>query len=496
MENGNQTATATEQVVAELQTRFLHPFIFDRRRFQDAGQALITAMIGEHRVWEGLRPRTEYVSDFQEALVTALFPGSTPMESGFFRVPERPASAWFKDAFVQLPHSSCLPVMIAEGGAIELFLTSHGTGVLSLPLTPGRRDLTLPEALLFNHHIAQGRAGAVAELHVPHPADDQVKWAQMLVGARSLIKPAPDRFAPVEDRLGAPGGSFTLAELVAKLLFPLEAFALRPAGRGLSAYAVARVRQEAIPPDHSGWLAALARVEEQPSVDGTGGVAVAELQPNHRMAVGPAGVTHWLEETGEVRPADAISRVTCARDRFFIPYLAAYFQSLALHRAVTEAGAIASAPADQQNARLAGLRARLAQFGSGSQFQQISNDEAAQRAYTLCQEGFKIASTWDDVRRVVTEIEGQQGLARQARAADEAAAAAQSIAHIRKWTQWTGIFAFAILVSLWTYILTNGTVVGRWLPVLLGVIALGAAYYWTQIRRPRAAPASPAEESE
>src|SRR5262249_27209718 len=121
--------------------------------------------------------------------------------------------------------------------------------------------------------------------------------------------------------------------------------------------------------------------------------------------------------------------------------------------------------------------------------------EAVQRAYTLCQEGFKIASTWDDVRRVVTEIEGQQVLARQTRAAEEAAMAAQSIAHIRRWTHWTGIFAFAILVTLWVFVLTNGTVVGRWLPLLLGVIALGAAYYWTQIRRPRAAPQAPAEES-
>jgi hypothetical protein len=495
MQNGNQIATATEQAVAELQTRFLHPFIFDRRRFQDAGQALITAMIGEHRIWEGLRPRTEYVSDFQEALVTALFPGTTPLESGFFRVPERPASGWFKDALVQLPHGPCLPVMIPEGGAVELFLTSQGTGVLSLPLTPGRRDLTLSETLLFNHHIAQGRTGAVAELHAPHPADDQVKWAQMLVGARSLIKPKPDRFAPVEDRLGAPGGSFTLAELIAKLLFPLEAFALRPVMRGLSVYTVLRVRQDGLPPEPPGWLAALARVEEQANADSTGGAAVAELQPNHRMAAGPAGAAHWLEETGEVRPADAISRVARARDRFFIPYLAAYFQSLALNRAVTEAGAIAQAPPEQQTERLAGLRARLAQFGSGAQFQQISNDEAVQRAYALCQEGFKITSTWDDVRRVVTEVEGQQGLARQARAAEEAVAAAQSIAHIRRWTQWTGIFAFAILVTLWIYVLTNGTGAGRWLPLLLGVISVGAAYYWTQLRRPRAAPARAAEES-
>jgi hypothetical protein len=492
MENG--IATATEQAVAEVQTRFLHPFIFDRRRFQDAGQALITAMIGEHRVWEGLRPRTEYVADFQEALVTALFPGTTPLESGFFRVPERPASAWFKDALVQLPHGPLLPVMIPEGGAIELFLTSHGTGLLSLPLTPGRRDLTLCETLLFNHHIAQGRAGAVAELHMPHPADDQVKWAQMLVGARSLVKPAPDRFAPVEDRLGAPGGSFTLAELIAKLLLPLEAFALRPVTRGLSPYTVVRVRQDAMPPEPSGWLAALARVEEQSNVEATGGVTFAELEPNHRMAVSPAGVAHCLEETGEVRPADAITRVARARDRFFIPYLAAYFQSLALHRAVTEAGAIASAPSEQQTERLAGLRARLAQFGSASQFQHISSDEAVERAYTLCQEGFKITPMWDDVRRVVTEVEAQQGLARQAQAAEESARAAQSIVHIKRWTQWTGIFAFAILITLWVAVLTFGTVLGRWLPILLGIIAMGAAYYWTQIRRPRAAPAPPAEE--
>jgi hypothetical protein len=250
-----------------------------------------------------------------------------------------------------------------------------------------------------------------------------------------------------------------------------------------------------MPPEASGWLAALARVEEQTNIDGAGGMAVAELEANHRMAVSPAGVAHWLEEAGDVRPADAVSRITRARDRFFIPYLAAYFQSLALHRAVTEAGAIASAPGEQQMERLGGLRARLAQFGSGSQFQQISSDEAVQQAYTLCQEGFKIASTWDDVRRVVTEVEAQQGLARQARAAEEAAAAAQSIAHIRRWTQWTGIFAFAIMVTLWIAVLSQGTITGRWLPILLGLIALGGAYYWTQMRRPRAAPAPPVEES-
>jgi hypothetical protein len=279
------------------------------------------------------------------------------------------------------------------------------------------------------------------------------------------------------------------------LLLPLEAFALRPVIRGLSAYTVVRVRLDALPPEPSGWLAALARVDEQPNIDGAGGAAVAELQPNHRMAVSAAGVAHWLEETGDIRPADAVSRIARARDRFFIPYLAAYFQSLALHRAVTEAGAIASAPPDQQTERLAGLRARLAQFGSGSQFQQISTDAAVQRAYALCQEGFKITSNWDDVRRVVTEIEAQQGLARQARASEEAALAAQSIVHIRRWTQWTGMFAFAILVTLWIAVLTNGTVTGRWLPILLGVIALGTVYYWTQMRRPRAAPAPPVEES-
>lgn len=161
-----------------------------------------------------------------------------------------------------------MPVKFIPKIGIELFLTTHGVGVLSIGLAPARENLTLDEAIDFNYRLARFEPMPPAALRIPHPSDNREKFEQIPQAERVRIVPPPPLDAPLGERLGAAGGVFTLLELVDALLTPLREFGLENAQPGFSVCTTARFGAEMnFGKSHSRrelshFISALAQVEE------------------------------------------------------------------------------------------------------------------------------------------------------------------------------------------------------------------------------------------
>jgi hypothetical protein len=256
----------------DLQTRFIYAFHFRSYALQEATASLTAHSLGQGAVlWEAARPPETYTDEILEQVANSLFAAREGAGSGYLRIPHKVSSNWLEGAAVRFPSGKELAIFQSPRCEIELFLTNLGVGMLSVPLTPGQCALDWRSALEFNCFLAHARHGIATEIRLPHPADDQKKWSQMLVSAREQVKPAPPRFAPLEERLGAPGASFTLAEIVARLIRPLEAFGLQAPWRGLAAYAVAqlppdpRFAKRSLTAGYATFLSALAQVDDPSS---------------------------------------------------------------------------------------------------------------------------------------------------------------------------------------------------------------------------------------
>src|SRR5262249_12256221 len=132
-----------------------------------------------------------------------------------------------------LPDAGEVHVQMGEGVGIELFLSSLGVGVLSIKLSAVSPDpgsgLDCTRALDFNYRLAQHRRQDTPRVRKRHAKDDTEKYDRMSPEQRKGIPEPPGDDAPLEQRLGAPGGEFDLYELAARLLKPLDPHGLSPA---------------------------------------------------------------------------------------------------------------------------------------------------------------------------------------------------------------------------------------------------------------------------
>ena len=107
-----------------------------------------------------------------------------------------------------------------EGGGIELFLAPFGVGVLSVTLRPTAFPIPCDIALDFNYRLAQLHRKVCAQFRIPHPAEDAERWQRLPESARQNIPAVPAATDPLDKRLGARGGHFSLEELILELLRP------------------------------------------------------------------------------------------------------------------------------------------------------------------------------------------------------------------------------------------------------------------------------------
>jgi len=201
--------------ITDLRTRFLCPFFFRRDCADVAVKALLGISLSGRdglplAVWECTGPHDLYREEVLDHVIAFLFPGTKPAGCRYVNLAGTVGSRWFGHVVVQLPGADGpLPIRLVPTAGIELFLSSYGVGLLSIALAPEREMLSIPEAIEFNYRLSQLRWSNARVFHIPHPQEDAPRWERIPAAARQEIPPAPAPDAPLMERLGRPGGTFT-----------------------------------------------------------------------------------------------------------------------------------------------------------------------------------------------------------------------------------------------------------------------------------------------
>ncbi|HEY5812260.1 MAG TPA: hypothetical protein VIT23_06380, partial [Terrimicrobiaceae bacterium] len=412
----------------ELQTRFLYPFFFQLIN-KDIAEALLketfTSRDGTVRpLWNGEQAHMLYRDELLGHVETYLF------ETGckYLKISDIAANLWFDNCEVLIDEGAKarLPVKLITEPRIELFLSPMGVGILCFSLALGGSTITLHDAADFNYHLSQFRRHP-SFLYKRHASDDLVRWHAIAPSQRALIPPPPTESQPLEDQLRMNGGKFTLEQVVAKLLQPLEKWgfdAQQPLQKELSVFTVARFSSECDFDSDStrgalaAFLSGLAQVEEPQHAGAPKGeltVSNALLNRKHWAAVGQLGAAHLVaDQQGEDGRSLAFNeqRAIIVRDKYFIPYLLAFFQRLVSNRLVDEAGKILIQPRSAEEA-LDKLRSRILEFAVSGQFVQVSVREAVHRFYLLAQNGLDVPRGWNEVRRAISDLTAHYSARRQ-----------------------------------------------------------------------------------
>lgn len=403
-----------------------------------------------------------------------------------------------------------LAVKLIAEPRIELFLSPMGVGILSIALALGGSQITLNEAADFNYHLSQFRRHP-SFLHKRHPRDDPARWNAIPAARQALISPAPDEGQPLEDQLRMSGGRFTLEQLVGKLLAPREKWGFNsqePLQKELGVFTVARFSSECDFGDDSRrhtlgpFLSGLAQVEEPQHAGAPEGkltVSNAILNRKHWAAIGQLGAAHLVADqpAEEGRSIDFNEqRATIVRDKYFIPYLMAFFQRLVANRLVDEVGQILSEPRDAERA-LETLHSKMLEFAVSGQFVQVSVREAVHRFYLLAQNGLDVPSGWAEVRRAISDLTAhhsalrQQQLAasqrdiafQQAEIARSVDINVEKVANVQLMLEWIEIFLVSVYAAHLAEMLFPENHIMVMLAATLGAVATACAVLpnWKQI---------------
>jgi len=432
-------------LVKSLETRFLYPFFYQPHRIKEATAALRSALVaGRSGVWTCADARGLYKEEVLDHVTDFLFASDERTGCRYLRVADDAVQGWFRGTKLLLKDGDGMPVNPVPEVKVELFLSDYGVGVFSLALTPDPPDHALGsgldqgDVLTFNYKLAQFQRWSAAPIHVPHPGEDPEALARLPEHDRARLSPIPPADAPLVERLGKRGGTFTLSELVRELLRPLEELGLEPTQPIFSVYTIALFGPEVdfgLPDarDRLGpFLSALAQVEEKDHAGappGIVGVPNAVLNRKHWAAVGQLGAAHLIADQPDDYPFNA-ARLPRVRDKYFIQYLLALLQRLVVHRTIDRAEAILEKSGPEREAALEALRGDLLQFAVGGHFTQVSIRHALHRFYNVAREGLDVPAAWSEVRRAIADIDARLTQQRQEKLADGVALNLKAMAEV------------------------------------------------------------------
>ncbi len=389
--------------VATAQTRFLLPFLFERRAAERAAEALATAANGLARgVWvrESHRKLYRYRLEMTGQLDRFLFSHGEKgkVEGAYLHAPGERIRRWLGAVDVDLG-SRVARVALAPGSGVEIFLTAHGAGVLSIAFDLGSG--VEPGAVLeVNRRLSiLTRPGERAPwLSSPTPEGEPAAPA----GSGNHVTGVP-----LGDRLGRPGARFSLAELVAALLEPLRGLGVAPIQESLCAYSVVTLPPGVDLAEARGWagplLASLAQVQEKvtpPAAEGELGIPSLFTSRDHWAAASLQGAAHLLvPQGGEEGAAEA-------RDRYFVPYLTALLQRCAIKKAAEEATDMVVRE-DVKREAVSRLRSDVLAFALAGALPEVSVRYALHRYYRMCQEAVDLDRNLEQVRGALGDLEAQ-----------------------------------------------------------------------------------------
>lgn len=512
------THDAPLSMVTDLHTRFLCPFFFRRDCVNMAAKALQDLRLAGRdgrplAVWECPGPHGLYGEEVLDHVVAFLFSSTETAGCRYLKLSGAVGSRWWSDVETWLPGENGqvvrLPIRLVPAAGIELFLSTYGVGLLSIALAPEREALSILDAIEFNYRLSLLRWGNVGKFHRLHPQEDAQRWERLSAETRQEIPLAPAPDAPLAERLGRPGGTFTPGELVEELLRPLDAFALQQVPerlpQRLSVYTVAQFSAEVdfehpeVRATYAPLLSALAQVEEATHAGApsdTPGVMHVLLNRKHWAGVGLLGAAHLIADQSPPEHPFNEARMPRIFLKYFVPYLAAMLQHHTLHRIVDEATTLVLTPPQNLAAGLTALRTHLLAFAAGGHFTQVSTREALHRYYRLCQEGLDVPRVLTDARQALADLDAQYTTARQVRVAEDTAqnvAATRdmqermqslqqtmtdhlrTVAHVQVMVEWIEIFLVSVYAAhLWEMVASHVGVLHTWVPWgVLGWAVLG-----------------------
>lgn len=504
----------------EIQTRFLYPFYFDRGKAAEACDSLSHAtIIGRDGkpvgIWECSPPPALYREELLDHVDHFLFQQSE-RSCRYLRMSNAVSSRWFNRLQVVLAEpgptkqkglneiatnaqrgvstSVVWPVSLAPLASSEVFLTNYGVGVFSIALIPNPPKLDFQAATLFNYKLAQLRPQVAARLGIPHPSEHTKVWEQMPALQKEKIAPAPALDAPVSQRLGRPGGTFLLGELVNEaVLNPLRDLRILSLQKQFSVYTVVRFGDEVdfeevqVVRALSAFLSGIAQVEEPShagSPTGVIGATNAILNRHHSAAVGLLGMAHIVSDQPSRELSFNEQRVPRVLLKYFVPYLAALLQRVSLHRSIGEASNLVLSHSTDMAGELRKLRQHMLEFAVEGYFPEISHREVIDRYYRMVQEGLGVRRAYQDVSRAIADIDAQFAADHQARLAEGIADNAEAtrslqeqmnkhlhvMASVQANVGWLDVFVASVyLAELWEIFASHVEALHHWVPH--GVVA-------------------------
>lgn len=411
----------------ELQTRFLYPFFFQRNKVKDACRSLEAATIinrngKPQKIWEHANPHDFYKEELLKNVVGFLFQNKGDLRCNYFKLSAVVANRWLNNLEVEVTAQKSFKAGLVSPALIELFLSNYGVGVLSVAIAPDVQSLSFDEAMLFNYKLSQLRTQTAGKLRLPHPSDNKQRWDALSPAQKAGVPERPELNALLSERLGRPGCTLFLGELIEELLCPLKLLGLRPMQDQLSVYTVARFddlvdfeKPEAIE-DLAAFLSALVQIEEPThagSPRGTVGATNVLLNRRHWAGVGLLGCAHLVADQPPPEHPFNSARMPRIFLKYFIPYLVAVIQRTVLHGTIYQAGERVLSREASSLDSITDLREYLLEFAVEGYFTEVSYREAIHRFYRLAQEGLDVRIALDDARRAVSDIDATQNKRRQ-----------------------------------------------------------------------------------
>ena len=462
--------------IKELQTRFLYPFTLERKKRRETqGKADETIAADAHRaltamslttregepmpVWaKDALPHPLYMEELLGHIVKFLFDEADKERPSYkyLRLHGPTANRWFNSLEVQLTERKKFHLGLATNALIEIFLTDYGAGVLSIALCPDVSSLTLEDAKLFNYKLSQLRKGTSATLHRPHPTEASNLSEERAEELRQRV-PMPDASEPLLKRLGKPGASFTLKELVDELLLnPLAALNITPCQNQLSVYTVARFdstvdfEKQDVRDVLASFLSGMAQVEEPDhagSPAGTVGVRERVLNRCHWAGMGLLGAAHLISDQAPPNHSFNAQRMSRLILKYFMPHAVALLQRTTLNFISSDATKLVRGAQKDATKKLAELRQDLLRFAVEGYFTEVSTREVIQLYYRMTQKSLGVRNILDHVRRAVADIEARERSERSAERADETKQTLEKMARIQEKVERIEVFIIFVYAS-------------------------------------------------
>jgi hypothetical protein len=448
LDKGNNTPNQTPRPI-EHSVRLLYPFWMEPGNLDKAVRALTlqhhAGRKREFNTWQEISRIPDLYREEILPLVSQVLFGIRSGANRYLRVEADALHHWFQQDGLFEPAEAAdngkQPAYSLKPGGegIELFLSPHGVGLLSLTF-----DCVQPGGLkalqAFNYRLSQLRPHTAWQYRIPHDPQSP--------------NPPPEAQDPFEQRLGNGGGTFLFKELVDFVLAPLNAYGLLETQQQFSIYSVTRFGHDALFTETDTqaqlkpFLAALAHVEEA-SHQGSLGISEILLNPRHWAAVGSLGAAHLVADQNPPHPFDQ-QRLPRSLYKYFVPYLCALLQRLTLQRLLWETDSAVletDGSLHERQAKLRRLHQDMLRFSLQGCFTEISSREVHNQYYELALAGLRVPKTLQLVQRVLRDMESattaayQQETIHETRVlADDVGANVGLMADMQRKVEWLEVF--------------------------------------------------------